>query len=162
MMKPSDLDKRAAVGFQELAKQADYFPVTCRFRKPKRTLVTTADEDPWERVDHVFWPEGAEEFTKHFGHGASYFAGALEYVRLATGWGNPYRSLDVTVLKSRRKISNGFFFKYGFHGKGPEVRIIWANGEFTLTVLHELVHVFKGAGNEQWVEEQALKLTMGV
>jgi len=31
--KPSDLDKRAAKGFQELANISDFFPVSCRFRR---------------------------------------------------------------------------------------------------------------------------------
>jgi hypothetical protein len=148
--KPSDLDKRAARGFQELANISDFFPVTCRFRRINK---------PSSRV---FWPEGAEEFRAHFGYAANYFAGAFEYIRLATGWYYPYRSLDVTILKGKRQTSSGAA-TVGLHGfKSGDIHLVWANGEFTWTVLHELVHLFKKGWEEDRVEQQALRLTLGV
>jgi len=148
--KPSALDKRAAKGFQELANVSDFFPVTCRFRR----FVKLGDQ--------VFWPVGAEEFRAHFGYAANYFAGALEYVRLATGWSYPYHSLDVTILKGKRQISSGVA-TVGLGGpKSGDIHLVWANGEFTWTVLHELVHLFKKGWEEDRVEQQALRLTLGV
>ncbi len=153
---PSELDKRAAEGFQELANVSRFFLVTCRFRR----ILHKADGG----IDHTLWPKGVDEFRMHFGSGANYFAGALEYVRLATGWTYPYRSLDVMVLPAgRRKISGGVAMGPGLlDPKSGENRIYWANGEFTLTVFHELVHLFKKGWEEDRVEQQALKLTLGV
>ena len=159
---------RAAKGFQILANEGSFFFVDCRFRK----VVTSASDG----IDHIFWAKGAEEFKTYFGYAANYFAGALEYMRLATGWGYPYRSLEVTLLRGRksRKTSSGFALCPGLRGaKIGEIRIFWEDGEFTLTVLHELVHLFKNAwlkarfnmdikAEEDWVEQQALKLTMGL
>ena len=158
--KPSGLDKRAARGFQELANMSDFFPVTCRFRRFRKTDIG----------EHVFWPAGAEEFRTHFGYAANYFAGALEYVRLATGWNYPYRSLDVIVLERRKRsglpmrpqTSSGAA-TVGLHGfKSGDIHLVWANGEFTWTVFHELVHLFKKGWEEDRVEQQALRLTLGV
>ncbi|GAI03725.1 unnamed protein product [marine sediment metagenome] len=154
MIEPSDLDKRAAKGFQALANESSFFPVTCRFRR-----IVKPD------TDHVFWSKGAEEFKVHFGNAANYFAGALEYIHLATGWSYPYHDLEVVVLGSKRRTSNGCaFYPPGLRGdpKSGEVRIFWANDEFTWTVLHELIHLFKKGMDEDWVEQQALKLTLGV
>ncbi|MBA7645330.1 hypothetical protein ES703_53085 [subsurface metagenome] len=146
--KPSDLDKRAASGFQELANECSFFPVSCRFRR------STASRG--------YWLQGAEEFRRHFGYAANYFAGALEYIRLATGWNYPYRSLNVFVLKGKRRITSGSA-TVGLQGpKSGEIHLGWANGEFTLTVLHELVHLFKKGWEEDRVEQQALRLTLGV
>lgn len=88
-IKPSDLDKRVAKGFQELANECAFFPVTCRFRR----IVKKGDN-----IEHVPWPKGEQEFKIHFGQGANYFAGALEYIHLTTGWTYPYRNLDAMVL----------------------------------------------------------------
>ncbi len=152
-MEPSDLDKRAAKEFQELANVSGFFPVTCRFRR-----VIRVDE----RVEHGFWPTGAEEFKKHFGNAASYFAGAFEYIRLATGWRYPYPGLYVRVFNCKGETS-GAIYPPGIRGtRDGEACVFWAKGEFTLTVLHELVHLFKKGSDEDWVEQQALKLTMGV
>ncbi|GAI69134.1 unnamed protein product [marine sediment metagenome] len=146
---PSDIDKRAARGFQELANMSTFFPVSCRFRRKVKS-------------DRGFWPEGAEEFKKHFGYASNYFAGALEYVRLATGWLYPYRSLDATILKGKRQTSSGAA-TVGLHGfKSGDIHLVWANGEFTWTVLHELVHLYKKGWEEDRVEQQALRLTLGV
>ncbi|MBA7479315.1 hypothetical protein ES708_16911 [subsurface metagenome] len=148
--KPSDLDKRAARGFQELANISTFFPVSCRFR---RIVKPNA---------RGFWLQGAEEFNKHFGYASNYFAGALEYIRLATGWSYPYHSLDVTILKGKRQTSSGAA-TVGLGGpKSGDIHLVWANGEFTWTVLHELVHLFKKGWEEDRVEQQALRLTLGV
>lgn len=153
---PTDIDKRAAGGFQVLAEESSFFPVTCRFRKVVKTK---------EGIGHQFWLEGAREFRECFGNPANFFAGAFEYVRLATGWEYPYLGLQVMVHNSRKhQISGGYaFYPPGLSNtKDGEIRVIWANGEFTLTVFHELVHLFKRGAEEDWVEQQALKLTLGV
>lgn len=167
MKKPSDLDKRAAKEFQALATESPFFPVECRFRLVVRTKCAEfveGKEESYTRIAHELWPKGVEEFKKYFGNGASFFAGALEYVRLATGWKYPYPGLLITVLSSKKQTSGGVaFYPPGLSrsNKG-EIRINWADGEFTLTVLHELVHLFRRGREEDWVEQQALRLTMGV
>lgn len=125
-----------------------------------------------DSVEHTFWPKGAEEFRMHFGPAANFFAGALEYIRLATGWKYPYHSLDVMVFNSKKPTSGGFaIYPPGLTGNpnGSEARIFWADGEFTMTVLHELIHLFKKTKvlpppdkYEEWVEQQALILTVGI
>lgn len=150
---PSALDKRVAQGFQELANQSHFFQVSCRFRRVIRPK--------GENIVHVFWPKGAEEFKAHFGSAANYFAGALEYVRLATGWHCPSRGLEVMVFDGKGKITSGFAIHSAFRNpKYGEIRINWANGEFTITVLHELVHLFKKGWDEERVEQEALRLTV--
>lgn len=159
MKQPSELDKRASEGFQALASESAFFAVECRFRKLFRR---------YGRAEHPFWAKGAEEFRKHFGNGASYFAGVLEYVHLATGWAYPFKALMVVVFDGKkRRTSSGVAFRIGLSAKpinhhAGEIRVFWANGEFTLTVLHELVHLFKKDMDEDWVEQQAVKLVMGV
>lgn len=152
---PSDLDGRAARGFQELARESAFFPVSCRFRRIVKTE---------ESVDHKFWPKGANLFREHFGNPASFFAGALEYIRLATGWKYPCPGLEVRVLKSKHQNSSGCaLHPPGLLRNGAgEIRVNWADGEFTLTVIHELVHLFKKGVEEDWVEHRALMLTLGI
>lgn len=155
MKKPSDLDKRAAKRFQILAQEGAYFSVTCRFRKVIRTD---------ELVEHHYWTRGAKEFRKQFGNAPDYFAGAIEYLHLMTGWKYPYPELLVTIFSSKRRISGGLAIlpPGPRNSKSGEIRICWSNGEFTTTVFHELVHLFKKGSKEDWVEQQALKLTMGI
>lgn len=151
----SALDKRAALGFQELAKESAYFSVTCRFRRVVKTE---------ESVKHEFWPKGMKLFQEHFGNPASFFAGVLEYIRLATGWPYPYRGLAVMVFACHHQTSAGYaIYPPGLLNTGAgEIRVNWAEGEFTLTVIHELVHLFKKGAEEDWVEQRALMLTLGI
>ncbi len=145
-------DEIAAKSFQALAKEAPFFPVTCRFRRVLRTN---------EETRHTLWPTSAEKFRQQFGNAANFFAGALEYVRLSTHWEYPYPELFVMVLNNKRPKSNGFaIYPPGLlRTKSGEIRILWAKEELTLTVFHELVHLFKGReSGEDWVEQQALKL----
>jgi len=165
MRKPSALDKRAAERFQTLANEAAFRSVECRFRRVVRTVhPIDADTGP----EHGLWPQGAKEFKGHFGPAANYFAGAMEYIHLATGWKYPHPGLLVMVFNIRWKTSGGIAIQPpGLAGTGVgEIRVFWANGEFTLTVLHELIHLFKveigSQFGEDWVEQQALKLTLGI
>lgn len=146
----SDLDKRAAREFQELANSSAFFPVTCRFRKVEKSEKSG--------VSHVFWPKGAAEFRTHFGNAANYFGGALEYIRLATGWNYPYQGLEVIVFPRRRRTSSGIAICNG--SRAGEIYVFWGELEFTWTVLHELIHLFKKESEEGWVEKEAFRFMM--
>ena len=174
LKKPSNLDIRVAKRFQELARESTFFSVECRFRllvRTNRIEVVEGKEEPCKHIEHKFWSRGAEEFQKYFGNAANYFAGALEYVHRATGWQYPYKGLIVMIMNEKRPTSGGFAMPppglQGLKNRSGEIRILWADGEFTLTVLHELVHLFKPkiGGEEEredWVERQALRLTLGI
>lgn len=171
---PSNLDIRVAKRFQDLAREGSFFPVECRFRlviRTNRTESVEGKKEPYTHIAHKSWLKGAEEFRKHFGNAANYFAGALEYVHRATGWQYPCNGLIVMIMDEKKPTSGGFALPppglQGVKNRSGEIRIFWADGEFTLTVLHELVHLFKpkiGGGEawEDWVEQQALELTLGI
>lgn len=154
---PSALDLRAAEAFHILARMDGFRPVYCRFRRFDRR------PEMYEHKDYA----RDEAFGSYFGNAPDYFAGAIEYVRLATGWHYSLKVLDVVVVTNgRRKVSQGTVFQMG-KNRG-EMIISWHGGEFTLTVLHEIVHLFRPVFwggdeyHEKWVEEQALKLTLGI
>lgn len=175
MKNPSELDIRAAKKFQALARVGAFFPVECTFKRVVKTECVElfeGKEAPYTDIKHVPWLKGAEEFRQHFGIPASYFAGALEYTQAATGWVYPYSQLHIRVLSNSRRTSGGIaLYPPGLKNtKSGEIRVGWANGEFTLTVFHELIHLFKRYNlktdsidkYEPWVEQQALRLTMEV
>lgn len=153
---PSALDLRASEAFHILARMDGFRVVECKFRK--------LDHRPDMYEDKDYTHDGG--FAGYFGNAPDYFAGAIEYVRLATGWHYPLKSLEVVVVTNgRRKVSSGAVVAMGEHR--TKMIVNWHGSEFTLTVLHEIVHLFKPTvmGDdyyEQWVEEQALKLTLGI
>ena len=51
------------------------------------------------------WPEGHLSFNRHFGQSREFFQGAIEYVRLATGW--HLRPHQVLVQVSDRRTEKG-------------------------------------------------------
>ena len=152
------IDYRAIDAFQELANLCDFRPVECIFKQ----WVSDSDK--------ALWPQGKTRWGQIFGNAPNYFAGAVEYIRLATGWYIPdFRSLEVEVVKARngRRVSTGLSASTG---KRKKVWVVWAEHEVTLTVLHELIHLFKPQPHcggrdedfERWVENQASKLLMGI
>lgn len=153
---PSALDLRAAEAFHIFARMDGFRVVDCRFRR--------LDRRP-ERYEHKDYVRD-EAFVQYFGNPPDYFAGAIEYVRLATGWHYPLKVLEVVVVTNgKHKVSSGAVLPMG--KKRQEMIVSWHGSEFTLTVLHEVVHLFKPIFwsddyYEKWVEEQALKLTLGI
>lgn len=148
MRNPSSLDVRAAKAFVELGRVSEWFDVECRFDRLLPDHSTA-----------IISKKLRLEFERWFGNGPEYFAGALEYVRLATSWYYGYKHLKVKVrqMNKRRKISGGTALK-----PLGEIILDWRNGEFTLTVLHELVHLFKPMESEDWVETRAFRLLIGL
>ncbi len=155
VQQPSASDKRAAQALLELSRNTGIFPIV-------RTYFTNAGDEEW--------PEGHLAFNGFFGQSRNFFQGAIEYVRLATGWGFPVYQVVVQVKDRRRGdgISGGWCARLG--QKQEWMTIFWDDLEFLETVMHETVHLFwPGSAHlrwpprsEEWIEAQAVRLAEGL
>lgn len=149
MKQPSSLDMRVARHFQSLAPRSRNFSLTCEFCSFYHPLP--------DQLEHRAWAKGKEAFQHYFGNATDYFIGACEYINLKTGWSIP-KAIKVVVLNGvARKVCGGIALK-----TLNEIKIRWTNSEFTLTVFHELIHLFKKEWSEAQVEQKALELMLGL
>ena len=155
IQQPPLSDQQAARALVELSHNAGIFPIV-------RTYFTNAD--------HQEWPEGQLAFNAFFGQSRDFFKGAIEYIRLATGWGFPWRQVVVQVSDLHRGdgISGGWCARTGTHPLW--MTVFWDDLEFLEAVLHETVHLFWPGSthlrwlprSEEWTEAQAVRLAEGL
>ena len=174
---PSRLDYQAAGHFAALARTAAFFDVLCRFGQMQTT--GRGRSKGRHRQGSLL---GRAEFEEYFGNAPDYFAGAVEYVRLATGWVYPRPALRVTLhlVRDIDGVSSGVVLNCPRTRPG-EIFLSWRDQEFTVTVLHELVHIFRPSDynkpnsraiglasaeermrEEAWAEAQAQRLVKGL
>ncbi len=137
---PSKLDVSAARHFSTLAKDGSLVPVECRFG-----VMFTGVNDGHKFQDRNSWPNGPVEFERFFGDVTGYFEGALNYVAKAINCQFPRPSLEVIIHSEDNldKASTGIALTGLPLSRAGKIYLTWRNAEFTLTVLHELVHLFR-------------------